>query len=72
MHEFKLVGTPLGHDTNFSITQAPSTEKGRREIKTTPYANGVGSIMYKIVCIRPDLTHVPGLWQILDILIGRL
>ena len=30
----------------------------RPKMNQTPYASGVGSIMYGMVCSRPDLAHV--------------
>ena len=57
MHQSKPVSTPLGHHTKLSITQAPNTEEERRKMDTIPYASGVGSIMYGMVCSRPNLAH---------------
>ena len=57
MHESKPVGTPLGNHMKLSKSQAPVSEDERRMMEATPYASGVGSIMYGMVCTRPDLTH---------------
>jgi ATP-binding cassette subfamily B (MDR/TAP) protein 1 len=42
---------------NLSISQAPSTEDERNKMETIPYASGVESIMYGMVCTRPDIAH---------------
>jgi len=49
-------------------------EKERRKIKTTPYVHRVRSIMYGMVCSRPDLIlllWLVGSWQIIVMLTGR-
>lgn len=44
---------PMGTPHKSPITQVFSYEEAMREMKVTPYANGVGCIMYGIVCRRP-------------------
>ena len=58
MSNSKTVSTPLGHHTKLSIKQCPQSEDEKQEMDSTPYASGVGSIMYKMVCSRPDLAYV--------------
>jgi len=43
----------MGTPHKSPITQVFSYEEAMREMKVTPYANGVGCIMYGIVCRRP-------------------
>ena len=57
MHLSKPVSTPLGHHTKLSIIQALETAEERSKMNQTPYTSGVGSIMYGMVCNRPDLAH---------------
>jgi len=57
MHKSKLVGKSLRHHTKFWAAQAPNTEEERKKIRTILYANGDGSIMYGIICSRPDMAH---------------
>ena len=57
MHQSKPVSTPLGHHTKLSIIQAPETTEERSKMNQTPYASGVGSIMYGMVGNRPYLAH---------------
>ena len=57
MHQSKPVSTPLGHHTKLSVIQAPETAEERSKMNQTPYASGVESIMYGMVCSRPDLAH---------------
>ena len=55
MHQSKPVSTLLGNHIMLSITQALNTEEEKRKLDTIPYASGVGSIMYGMVCSRLDL-----------------
>ncbi|CAJ2648276.1 unnamed protein product [Trifolium pratense] len=57
MTDSKVVKTPLGHHSKLSIKQCPQSEDERKKMESTPYASGVGSIMYGIVCSRPDLSY---------------
>ncbi|CAJ2651441.1 unnamed protein product [Trifolium pratense] len=57
MSDSKVVNTPLGHHSKLSIKQCPQSEDERKKMESTPYASGVGSIMYGMVCSRPDLSN---------------
>lgn len=57
MNQAKVVSTPIGNHFKLSSTQCPQTEEEIREMDKIPYASAVGSIMYSMVCCRPDLAH---------------
>ena len=38
-----------------SQTQCPTTAEDREKIKVIPYASAIGSIMYAMLCTRPDV-----------------
>jgi len=57
MSNSKIVSTPLGHHTKLSIKQCPQSEDEKQVMVSTPYDSGVGSIMYGIVCSRPDIAY---------------
>ena len=57
MDKSKSVATPLAAHFKLSKDQAPKTEKEREEMDAIPYASGVGSLMYAMVCTRPDIAH---------------
>jgi hypothetical protein len=46
-----------------SSKQSPTSEKEKDEMKKVSYASAVGSLMYTMVCTRPDITHVVGVVQ---------
>lgn len=57
MHQSKPVGTPLGQHMKLSKSQGPISDDDRKKMDVVPYTSGVGSIMYGMVCTRPDLAH---------------
>ncbi|RVW25193.1 Retrovirus-related Pol polyprotein from transposon TNT 1-94 [Vitis vinifera] len=57
MNNVKTVSTPLGQHFRLSITQAPETHEEKRFMQMIPYASMVGSLMYTMVCSRPDLAY---------------
>ena len=52
------MSSPLGSHLKLSSKQNPSSEKEKEEMRKVPYASAVGSLMYAMVCMRPDITHV--------------
>ena len=56
----KLVSTPLAPHFKLSASQCPKTEEEREYMSKVPYSNAVGSLMYAMVCIRPDISHAVG------------
>ncbi|GJQ89640.1 retrovirus-related pol polyprotein from transposon TNT 1-94 [Tanacetum coccineum] len=51
---------PLGDHFKLSKKQAPKTEASRQRMDKVAYASTVGSVMYTMVCTRPDMTHAVG------------
>ena len=60
MDKAKVVSSPL--TTNFKLSErdCPSSEKDVEEMDRVPYASAVGSLMYAMVCTRPDIAHAVG------------
>ena len=57
MNNVKTVSTPLRQHFQLSITQAPETHEEKMFMERIPYAIMVGSVMYTMVCSRPDLAY---------------
>ncbi|MCI03809.1 retrovirus-related pol polyprotein from transposon tnt 1-94, partial [Trifolium medium] len=58
MTDSKILNTPLGHHSKLSIKQCPQSEEEKRKMESiAPCASGIGSIMYDIVCSRPNLSY---------------
>src|SRR4051812_46391091 len=46
---------PLIKGVKLSVTQCPITAKENEEMCSKPYASAIGSLMYAMLCTRPDL-----------------
>ena len=57
MNNVKTVSTPLGQHFRLFITQAPKTHEEKRFIERIPYASKMASVMYTMVCSRPDTAY---------------
>ncbi|KAL2498871.1 cysteine-rich RLK (RECEPTOR-like protein kinase) 8 [Abeliophyllum distichum] len=57
MSNAKPVSLPLANHFKLSNEQSLRTEEEIDRMNFVPYANTVGSIMYLIVCTRPNLAH---------------
>ena len=60
MNEVKPVSTPLGSHFKLSKEQSSKTEEERDHMSKVFYASAIGSLMYDIVCTRPDIAHTMG------------
>ncbi|WVY90035.1 hypothetical protein V8G54_035549 [Vigna mungo] len=57
MAESKMANTPVGQHLKLTKEQCPKTEEERKKMESVPFSNGIGSIMYGMVCTRPDVAH---------------
>ena len=48
---------PMSHGKSLSVTQCPKTREERAKIDGIPYASAIGSIMYAMLCTRPDVSY---------------
>lgn len=60
MQNAKPVSTPLGAHFRLSKEQSPKTEEERTYMEKVPYASAIGSLMYAMVCTRPDIAQAVG------------
>ena len=61
MHDSKKGFLPLGHVISLYKDQCPNTNKETESMKTVPYALAIGSLMYVMLCTRPDICFVVGM-----------
>ena len=57
LNEAKLVSTPLGSHFKLSKEQSLKIEEEMDHMSKVPYASAIGSLMYAMVCTRPDIAH---------------
>ena len=60
MQNAKVVSTPLGVHFRLPKEQSPKTEEERAYMAKVPYASAIGSLMYVMVCTRPDIAQAVG------------
>jgi hypothetical protein len=48
---------PMSHGIKLSKTQCPQTADERERMSRFPYASAIGSIMYAMICTRPDVSY---------------
>ncbi|KAK8708348.1 hypothetical protein V6N13_059390 [Hibiscus sabdariffa] len=57
MEESKRGFLPMRHGISLSKEMCPSTPQERERMSQIPYASAIGSIMYVMICTRPDLSY---------------
>nr|KYP65207.1 Retrovirus-related Pol polyprotein from transposon TNT 1-94 [Cajanus cajan] len=57
MQDAKIVSTPLGAHFNLTKEHSPKTDEDKAIMVKVPYTYVVGSLMYAMVCTRPDIAH---------------
>ena len=60
MQESKPVKFPIPVAVKLSVEQCPKTLEEEEDMSQFPYASAVGSLMYAMVCTRPDIAHAVG------------
>ncbi|KAL5553855.1 hypothetical protein UlMin_041256 [Ulmus minor] len=61
MVDAKLVDVPLAAHFKLSSELCPKTEEDVQKMAKVPYASAVGSVMYAMVCTRPNIAHAVSL-----------
>ena len=61
MHNSKPIDTPIEKGHTLSLEDCPKSEKEKREMARVPYASAVESLMYAMLCTRPDIYFAVGM-----------
>ena len=66
LHRFNMdgansVSTPIAPHFKLSVSQCPTTDEEFEYMSKVPYSSAVGSLMYAMVCSRPDLSYAMSL-----------
>lgn len=60
MKNVKPINIPLASPFKLSSSLCPSNKKENDYMSCVLYANVVGSLMYAMVCTRPNISHAVG------------
>ena len=60
MQDSKKGQTPFMHGVSFFKDQSPKTAQVIEDMRKIPYASAVGSLMYAMLCTRPDICFAVG------------
>ena len=60
MENAKAISTPLPGHLKLTKDMCPKTQEEEDKMSKVPYASAVGSLMYAMVCTRPDIAHAVG------------
>ena len=61
MQHCNPIDTPVMQGDGLSTKMCPKTPEERKEMVIVPYASVVGSLMYVMMCARPNICHDMGL-----------
>jgi len=61
MQDAKAISTSIAPHFKLSAAQCPSTDEETEYMSRVPYSSAVGSLMYALVCPRPDLAYAMSL-----------
>src|SRR6266498_1479104 len=57
MHDAKSISIPIARHFKLSVLQCPNKDEDFEYMSRVPYSSDVGSLMYAMVCSRPDLSY---------------
>ena len=57
MEQSKRGYVPMSSGITLSKSMCPKTQDGRTHMSTAPYASVIGSIMYTMLCTKPNVLY---------------
>jgi len=61
MQDSKPMDTPVDKILSLSCDMCPKTLEEKKKMSRIPYASAIGSLMYAMMCTRPDICYAVGL-----------
>ena len=53
----------MSHVAVLCKSQCPQTTSEQVEMTTVPFASAIGSVMYAMICTRPDISYAPSIYS---------
>jgi len=60
MQDSKPMKVPIPVGVKSSVEQCPKTQEKEEDMSRVPYASAISSLMYAMICTRPDIAHAMG------------
>ena len=60
MENAKAVSTPLPSHLKLTKEMCPKTQEEEDKMSKVPYALAIGSLIYALVCTKPNIAHTVG------------
>uniref|UniRef100_A0A2N9F6S1 Integrase catalytic domain-containing protein n=1 Tax=Fagus sylvatica TaxID=28930 RepID=A0A2N9F6S1_FAGSY len=61
MHNSKPIDTPMEKGCTLSLDQCPKNDEEKNQMSKVPYASAIGSLMYAMLCTRPNICFAVGM-----------
>ena len=61
MQDCKPIDTPIAKGEGLSLRMCPKTPDEKAQMEKVPYSSAVGSLMYAMMCTRPDISFAVGM-----------
>jgi hypothetical protein len=61
MQDCKSIDTPIAKGECLSLRMCPKTPNEKAQMEKVPYSSVVGSLMYAMMCTRPNISFVVGI-----------
>ena len=61
MYSYKIMDTPVTKSETLSLEMCPMTKKENKDMSRVLYSSVLGSLMYNMICILPDICYVMSL-----------
>ncbi|OMO60028.1 Reverse transcriptase, RNA-dependent DNA polymerase [Corchorus capsularis] len=61
MHNCNIVKTPMVEGIHLNSDMRPKTPEEKKRMEKVPYSSAIGSLLYAVMCTRPDICFAVGL-----------
>ena len=61
MYDYKPMDTPIERNSSLSLDMCPKSLEEKEQMSKVPYSSAIGSLMYAMMCKRPNICYDVGL-----------